>query len=271
MARARNPNRDRAYEIWASAVKQNQNVKLKDIAAQLGEAESTIRKWKCNDKWEEKEKGTLQKEKGNAPKKSRGAPKGNKNAIGNNGGAPTGNHNALKHGGYSKIYWDTLSEEEKELLNSMETDEEFLLLEQIKLCTIQEHRLMKAISKYNDLELENKTGLAVSGVMTQVTNKVFDDTEQGNYEKERYIELKTEKQNEGKISYFGKDQFTQTTTEATYNIISRLQSELTKVQRQKTQCIKELAEIRERQNSKNSNNALADDWIKAVMEAEKNE
>lgn len=50
-----------------------------------------------------------------APRKP-GAPLGNTNAVGNCGGAPVGNTNALKHGGYSRIFWDTLDEEEKQML-----------------------------------------------------------------------------------------------------------------------------------------------------------
>ncbi|MBG9787259.1 terminase small subunit [Brevibacillus laterosporus] len=48
MARARDPNRDKAYVIWKQA---NGEVKLKDIAEQLGISEGTVRGWKNKDKW----------------------------------------------------------------------------------------------------------------------------------------------------------------------------------------------------------------------------
>lgn len=51
MARARDPNRDKAYEIFKA---HNGDIKLKDIAEQLGISEGTVRGWKNKDKWEER-------------------------------------------------------------------------------------------------------------------------------------------------------------------------------------------------------------------------
>lgn len=48
MARARDPNRDKAFEIWQRS---NGEMKLKDIADQLGISEGTVRGWKNKDKW----------------------------------------------------------------------------------------------------------------------------------------------------------------------------------------------------------------------------
>lgn len=49
MARARDPNRDRAYGLWERA---SGDIKLKDIADQLGVSENTVRGWKKKDEWE---------------------------------------------------------------------------------------------------------------------------------------------------------------------------------------------------------------------------
>ena len=62
MARVRSPNRDKAFEIYKL---NNGEILLKDIAAQLGVKDAQIRKWKSQDKWEEKLKGTLPKNKRN--------------------------------------------------------------------------------------------------------------------------------------------------------------------------------------------------------------
>lgn len=97
MARARNPNRDKAFQLWKES---DGSRLLKDIAEELGVTANTIRKWKANDKWDEEFKGSAPIEKRSAP--IRGAPKGNKNAIGNSGGAPARNQNAKTHGFYSK-------------------------------------------------------------------------------------------------------------------------------------------------------------------------
>lgn len=49
MARARDPCRDKAYKIWEQA---DGEIKLKNIADQLGISEGTVRGWKNKDKWE---------------------------------------------------------------------------------------------------------------------------------------------------------------------------------------------------------------------------
>jgi uncharacterized protein YjcR len=97
LGRARDPNRDKAFEIYSE---NNGNIELIEIAERLGVSAGTVRGWKSKDKWESKIKGTLQKKNTERSKKPRGAPKGSKNALGH--GAPKGNTNALKHGLFAK-------------------------------------------------------------------------------------------------------------------------------------------------------------------------
>lgn len=97
MGRARDPNRDKAFEIYSE---NNGNIELVEIAERLGVSDGTVRGWKSKDKWEPKIKGTFQKKNTERSKKPRGAPKGSKNALGH--GAPKGNTNALKHGLFAK-------------------------------------------------------------------------------------------------------------------------------------------------------------------------
>lgn len=97
MGRARDPNRDKAFEIYSE---NNGNIELIEIAERLGVSAGTVRGWKSKDKWEPKIKGTLQKKNKERSKKPRGAPKGSKNALGH--GAPKGNNNAVKHGLFAK-------------------------------------------------------------------------------------------------------------------------------------------------------------------------
>lgn len=66
MARVRSPNRDKAYEIYKL---NNGEILLKDIAAQLDVKDTQVRKWKSQDKWEEKLRGTLPKMKRNVTNK----------------------------------------------------------------------------------------------------------------------------------------------------------------------------------------------------------
>ena len=62
MARARSPNRDKAFEIYKD---HDGDIKLIDIAKELNIKDSQIRKWKSQDNWDEKLKGALPISKGN--------------------------------------------------------------------------------------------------------------------------------------------------------------------------------------------------------------
>jgi uncharacterized protein YjcR len=108
MPKERSPNRDKAFELWIDS---GGSLKLKDIAEQLKVADTQIRKWKNQDRWDNRLLGTLPKmnsnvtnkkgaPKGNSNAKGHGAPKGNKNAVGNRGGqgGPIGNDKAVTHG-----------------------------------------------------------------------------------------------------------------------------------------------------------------------------
>ena len=103
MARARSPDRDKAFEMWRDS---GGTMKLKDIANALGLSDTQIRKWKNQDKWDERLNSNVTIPKSNVTKKA-GAPKGNKNAVGNKGGAaPKGNSNAVTHGFFRRIFPD---------------------------------------------------------------------------------------------------------------------------------------------------------------------
>lgn len=112
MGRARDPNRDKAFEIYSE---NNGDIELVEIAERLGVSAGTVRGWKSKDKWEPKIKGTLQKKNMERSKKKTGAPKGNKNAVGH--GAPKGNTNAVKHGLRRKYLPEGISE----LIEEVET------------------------------------------------------------------------------------------------------------------------------------------------------
>lgn len=58
MPRARNPNREKAFEIYKS---HNGEIDLVEIANQLSLSPGTVRGWKSKDQWEQKLNGTLRK------------------------------------------------------------------------------------------------------------------------------------------------------------------------------------------------------------------
>lgn len=100
MARARDPNRDRALEVWQ---KHGGNVTNRQIAEQLGVDEKKIAVWKQRDKW-----NVVQQTDPNVvQQKKRGAPRGNKNAVGNSSGAPAGNKRAIGNKGASAGHRET--------------------------------------------------------------------------------------------------------------------------------------------------------------------
>lgn len=117
MGRARDPNRDKAFEIYSE---NNGNIELVEIAERLGVSAGTVRGWKSKDKWEPKIKGTFQKKNTERSKKPRGAPKGSKNALGH--GAPKGNTNALKHGLFAKYLPQEVYEIAQELSDKQPID-----------------------------------------------------------------------------------------------------------------------------------------------------
>ena len=58
MPRARDPNRDKAYEIYK---KHKGKIQNREISKILKVPEKTVSGWKCKDKWNEKMNGVLQK------------------------------------------------------------------------------------------------------------------------------------------------------------------------------------------------------------------
>lgn len=116
MPRARDPNRNKAFEIYKN---NNGSIDLVEIASQLNLSPGTIRGWKSKDKWEQQMNGTLQKGTERSERKKGGQP-GNKNAD----GGPPGNKKAEKHGFFSK--W--LPEETLAIMGSIQSADPLDLL-----------------------------------------------------------------------------------------------------------------------------------------------
>lgn len=249
MGRARNPDREKAREMWQNAAPDT--IKVKDIAAQLGYPENTVRKWKSEDGWESERS---EKKKRSAPKnkRKRGAPKGSRNASGH--GAPVGNQNAVTHGGYAAILFDTLDEQEQSLIDQMEPDEEQLLIDEINLLTVRERRIMQRIQEYQ------KAPVAISSTVRTEHKRAFDSPEDEQLYNERIQE-----KIDAKERLPGREYTTHTTTEASYSIVLKLEEALTRCQAQKQRAIDSLNKIRQSQGSKGG--ALADDWIAGVLES----
>lgn len=136
MARAPDAKAEKAKELFLSGKK------LIEISELLGVPEGTVRSWKKRYNWEN---ATLQKKNRNVAKKKGGQP-GNQNAKGNRGGAaPEKNKNAVTTGEFETLLFDCLEPEEKQLAKAVPADKEQLLLQEIRLLTVREHRMLRRI------------------------------------------------------------------------------------------------------------------------------
>ncbi len=172
-----------------------------------------------------------------------------------------GTQNALKHGGYSAVYWDTLDDEEKELIETMPQDEEEILINQIMLFTVRERRIMKAINKYR----EAKGGVYVSGVTKFEEKRMFKD----DAERELYDNRVQEKVEKGD-RLPGEHYSLQTMTSSSADLVARLEKELTSVQSQKTKAVDALAKLRfekEKIAGESKGNELVRTWAESVIKA----
>ena len=216
--------KDKAYELH------KQGKKNKEIAEILSVSINTVKSWSARHWKKLDESGKVR------PKNKKGATKKKKVAPGDNvnrGGAPLHNTNALKHGGYSAIFWDTLTEEERAMIEEYHSDEEMMMIDEIKLLTVRERRLMQIINSYKG----DSKQLTVSTINTKKTSD----------KKE-----------------------TQTFVESNGNIVMRLENELTNVQSKKTKAIEMLNKLRISKGGGGEND-IADAWIKAALECDSND
>lgn len=168
MARARDPNRNRAFEIYKE---HNGNIDLVEIASQLNISPGTIRGWKSKDSWNDKLNGTFHKNTERSKRKKGGQP-GNKNATG-----PPGNKNAVRTGEFETLFFNTLNQEEQQLTSMIGLDKEQLLLQEIQLLTVREYRMLHRIEALKNAETQQNEDEKPPPGMTVV--KYTDGLEKG--------------------------------------------------------------------------------------------
>lgn len=219
MPRARSPNRDKAFELWKESGKSRT---LKEIAQELGVSESQVRKWKNLDKWDEaqalpnvtKSIGNAAESKGNVTIEEK-TPKRKR-------GGQKGNKNRYVHGLYANPTMDMIPQEELNRLSQMNFDNPAeLLIDEIMLLTVRERQLMESIQKYQD----QKNGLSLDGVTRRTV------------------------ESEGTKGSRSKQVETTTRTRDVFDVIQKLQAELTKVQKEKRQYFSELRIFRSQQSA----------------------
>ena len=191
MARKRDPRRDEAFELFK---KFNGTITNREISEKLSVPEKTISAWKSRDKWNEvlrKDECSTSNNECSTTNKG-GAPIGNQNAIGNKGNSraspPKRNKNALKTGEYETIFFETLSDEEKDIYSSLNDNPSFVLSEEIRLLKIRQFRMMKRIQQaeagLNDEEVERlqqlrkiKTPIEKNGKKLEIKREVMQDVQ----------------------------------------------------------------------------------------------
>ena len=267
MARKRDPRRDEAKRIWLEF---NGEKQLKDIAAELNVSDSQIRKWKSQDKWSAELKGNVTIGKSNVTNQG-GAPFGNQNAKGNKGNSraspPVGNKNALKTGEYETIFYETLSDEEKDIYSNLNNDPSFVLSEEIRLLKIRQFRMMKRIQKaeagLNDEEIERlqqlrkiKTPIEKDGRKLEIKREVMQDVQVSRKTHRKIDDILSIEDSLTRIS----NQLAKAIKQMNELYITDYKTDLMKAQTEKIQA--ETADI-----SGNNSGEEVEEWKQAVLNA----
>lgn len=153
----RSARRDTAKAEYIARRSRGEKVNLRDLAEELGISYQSLRNWKAADKWDDA-----------LPKKKRGGQPGNrnsaghKNAAGSHKGAPAGNKNAEKDGAYSTVFFDMLTDAEKELVAQTPLGGREALEHEMMILKFREHRILEKIAKYEEAPEDE---LYISGLL----------------------------------------------------------------------------------------------------------
>lgn len=267
MARKRDPRRDEAKRIWLES---NGEKQLKEIASELNISDSQVRKWKSIDKWSAELKGNVTNAKGNITNQG-GAPFGNQNAKGNKGNSraspPVGNKNALKTGEYETIFYETLSDEEKDIYSNLNNDPSFVLSEEIRLLKIRQFRMMKRIQQaeagLNDEEIDRlqqlrkfKTPIEKDGKKLEIKREVMQDVQISRKTYRKIDDILSIEDSLTRIS----NQLSKAIKQMNELYITDYKTDLMKAQTEKIQA--EIADI-----SGNNSGEEVEEWKQAVLNA----
>ncbi|MDU2064416.1 MAG: phage terminase small subunit [Sporomusaceae bacterium] len=246
MPRERSPNRDKAKEIF---LQHEGNITNRQIAEMLGEDEKKVAVWKQRDKW-----NVVQQSKRKVVQQKAGAPKGNKNSRGH--GAPKANKNGLKTGAYESIWYHCLTDEERAIYDSINTDTLAQVEEDLRLITIRERRMMERIKHLMDGLTENEKKILQERLVEKKAVEVYD---------EKSGQMKTVTVPEAQM-------ITTEIRETHFRVIDdivRLEEALTKVQEKKTRQLA-LKHTIESANQSGSGTEAAKTHAQALEEAWKN-
>ena len=141
----RSEKRDTAKAAYIAHKAAGEEVSLRELAQEQGVSYQTLRNWKAADRWDEA-----------LPKKRRGGQPGNrnsagkKNAAGSHAGAPAGNKNAEKDGAYSAVFFDMLSDAEREIVQRTPLGSRTALEHEMQILKFREHKILAKIAEYEE-------------------------------------------------------------------------------------------------------------------------
>lgn len=148
MARAPNEKAAEAEKMY------RKGVKLAEIAQKLGVPPGTVRRWKSTYKWDRGQSERSDKQSECSDKQSERSDRKRTHR-----GGQSGNNNALKNAVYAEKYWEHISEDEKQMIEDMPSDEEFMLIESLKLAALRESRYMSLLARYKELLDKSDDGM----------------------------------------------------------------------------------------------------------------
>lgn len=154
--------RDKAYEYYQAGLK------YKEIAEKCGVSLSAVKSWAAR-YW--KKKSCNQEDEKLQPKKKKVATRG----------APKGNKNALTTGEFETLLFDSLNEEEKKLVQRVPQDKSDLLLQEIRLLTVRERRMLQRIESIKNAVDHFADGTSADG-MTLVKRQTDLDKDMCEYQ-----------------------------------------------------------------------------------------
>jgi len=171
LARAPDPRIEKAKAMYLKGRK------LIEIARDLDLPEGTVRRWKSTHKWES-ERSDRSNERS---VKNRGGQPGNQNAIGHGGTGPQGNKNAVTTGEFEALLFDCLNEEERRLAESVPEDKRILQIQEIRLLSVRERRMLRRIEAIRESLERLENGEPAEG-MILVSVEISEKDEKKKYE-----------------------------------------------------------------------------------------
>lgn len=174
------PRREEALQLYLDS---RGKKSLQCIADELGLSKSTVASWKIRGDWEtilkaKRRKPRSQTLSANARKKD--GYYGNTNAAGQRSDVTNfmGNHNALKHGRYEEIKYDTMDEDERELMDvtAEQIDPITMQIRLVQELEVRERRMLHRIAQLRAESISDQYGSVLESLSVEQNTKGEDES-----------------------------------------------------------------------------------------------